>query len=322
MTSHSVDFRPIGCGSMVLMDYKLAALNFELLDLRALVAVADGRSFHGAASLLNLSQPALSRRIQKLEAAVGTPLLERTTRHVRLTPAGQEVLPLLRRMLDEMDSSLFGMMALGERQSGRITIASIPSATVRFLPDVLERFGREYKNMRVRILDLSGTECAQAVRTGEAEIGLSLPPPVEGDLLFEPLHVDPYGLVCLATDPLAAKKRIDWEDLTGHRLVTVHRASGNRTTLEAGLADAGISLNWFYEVTRLTSALALVHAGLGPSILPRLACTGPEAKDLVWRPLEGKAVARTIGLLRRPAAPLSPAAARLISMLTEAWQAA
>ncbi|WBQ19173.1 LysR family transcriptional regulator [Sphingobium yanoikuyae] len=298
----------------------MTALNCELLDFRALVAVAEGKSFHGAAAQLNLSQPALSRRIQKLEAAVGTPLLERTTRNVRLTPAGQEVLPLLRRMLEEVDGSLFGMMALGERQSGRLTIASVPSATVRFLPEVLRQFNEHYRNVRIRVLDLSATECAQAVRTGEAEIGLSLPPPVEGDLEFEPLIEDPYGLVCRKDDPLAHQEDVGWTDLKGLRLVTVHRASGNRTTLEAGLAEVGLNLNWFYEVTRLTSAIALVEAGLGPSVLPKMACGGPETKNLVWRPLCGPPISRKIGLIRRPAAPLSPAAARLLELLTIAWR--
>lgn len=102
--------------------------------MRALVAIADGKSFLRAAKQLNLSQPALSRRIQKLKATVGARLLERTTRSVRLTPAGQEIVPLLRRLLDEMDGSLLGLMASSERQANRLTIASIPSATVRFCP--------------------------------------------------------------------------------------------------------------------------------------------------------------------------------------------
>jgi DNA-binding MarR family transcriptional regulator len=115
-------------------------MNCELLDLRALVAVADGRNFMRAAQQLNLSQPALSRRIQKLEQAVGTVLVERTTRTVRLTAAGAQVVPLIRRMLQEIDGSLVGLMAQGERAAGRITLASIPSATVQFLPEVLQRF--------------------------------------------------------------------------------------------------------------------------------------------------------------------------------------
>ncbi|MBB4099366.1 LysR family transcriptional regulator [Sphingomonas kyeonggiensis] len=297
----------------------MAPFNCELIDLRALVAVADGKSFLRAADLLNLSQPALSRRIQKLEAAIGTPLLERTTRRVGLTPAGQEILPLLKRLLEEMDSSLLGIIALGERQSGRLTVASIPSATVRFLPDVLERFAQEYRGVRVRILDLSATECAEAVRRGEAELGITLPVIADNDVIFEPLADDPYGLVCRRDDPLAALADPAWSDLIGQRLVTVHLGSGNRTALEAGLARAGIELRWFYEVTRLASAIALVQAGLGPSVLPRLACEGPEARDLVWRPLKGAEINRTIGVLRRPGATLSPAANRLLALLGEAW---
>jgi len=299
----------------------MTPLNCELLDLRALIAVSEGRSFLRAAEQLNLSQPALSRRVQKLEALVGTPLLERTTRSVRLTPAGQEVVPLLRRLLEEIDSSLLGMMALGERRAGRLTVASIPSATVRFLPEVLERFGQEYRNVRVRVLDLSATECAEAVRTGEAEFAISLPVASDGDLVFEPLTDDPYGLVCRRDDPLAALPDPGWSDLVGLRLVTVHMGSGNRTALDAGLARAGIELRWFYEVTRLTSAMALVQAGLGPSVLPRLACEGPEARDLVWRPLKGADVVRTIGVLRRASATLSPTASRLMALLAAAWSA-
>ena len=299
----------------------MAPINFELLDLRALIAVSDMRSFHRAAEQLALSQPALSRRIQKLEQAVGAPLLERSTRSVRLTPAGQQVLPLLRRMVEEVDGSLIGSMASGERGAGRITIASVPSAAVRFMPDVLKRFGEEYRRVRVRILDLSATECAEAVRTGQAEFGLSLPIASDADLSYEPLLDDPYGLICRRDHVLADVAAPTWDDLRGHRLVTVHRASGNRTTLEAGLAAEGISLDWFYEVTRLTSAIALVDAGFGPSVLPRLACDGPDARDLVWKPLIDPTIVRTIGLLRRPSAPISPAAARLVDLLIEAWKA-
>jgi len=300
----------------------VSALNCELLDLRALVAVAEGRSFQQAAAQLNLSQPALSRRIQKLESVVGTLLLERTTRHVRLTPAGQEVLPLVRRLLEEMDGSLFGMMVSGERRAGRVTLASVPSAVVNFLPAVLDDFNTDFPQIRVRILDLTAVECAEAVRTGEAECGISLPIASDFDLVFEPLYTDQYGLACRPDDPLAALPNISWTDLADRRLVAIHRASGNRMMLEGSLAEAGIDLNWFYEVTRLTSAMALVQAGLGPSVLPRLACVGVEGSGLVWRPIEGHRVSRTLGLIRRPTASLSPPAARLIALLSAAWSQA
>src|SRR5918994_239044 len=96
------------------------SINFEALDLRAFVAVVDLEGFHRAAETLNLSQSALSRRIQRLEAAVGAALLERTTRRVALTTAGRELLPLVRRMLDEFDSSLFAMREVGRQRGGQV----------------------------------------------------------------------------------------------------------------------------------------------------------------------------------------------------------
>ncbi|HEY2527688.1 MAG TPA: LysR family transcriptional regulator [Xanthobacteraceae bacterium] len=110
------------------------SINFERLDLRAFLAVFDLGTFHKAAELLNLSQPALSRRIQGLEARLGTHLLEHSTRHVAPTAAGRKLEPIARRMLDEFDSSLVSLNGIGERQSGQITIASIPSVATFLLP--------------------------------------------------------------------------------------------------------------------------------------------------------------------------------------------
>lgn len=85
-------------------------------------------------------------------------------------------------------------------------------------------------------------------------------------MVFEPLIDDPQSLVCRRDDPLAEIADPNWADLAGLRLVAVHKGSGNRTSLDAGLGRAGIKRCWFYEVTRLTSALALVQAGaVGPT---------------------------------------------------------
>src|SRR5215470_14242013 len=106
------------------------SINFELLDLRAFLAVFDHSSFNKAAELLNLSQPALTRRIQALEARLGTALLERSTRHVIPTLAGRTLEPMARRLLSELDTSVLSISDLGAQQRGQISIASIPSAVV------------------------------------------------------------------------------------------------------------------------------------------------------------------------------------------------
>lgn len=92
--------------------------NCDTLDLRAFLALMELGNFHRAAETLNMSQPALSRRIQKLEAAVGAQLFERTTRQVAPTAVGRELTPLVRRLLDEFDTSLFSFRDMGMRRGG------------------------------------------------------------------------------------------------------------------------------------------------------------------------------------------------------------
>ena len=295
------------------------SINFESLDLRAFLSVAELESFHGAATALNLSQPALSRRIQKLEAAIGAPLLERTTRRVAITAVGRELLPLVQRMLDEFNSSLFAMRELGQRQAGQVTIACLPTAAFYFLPRVIARFNEQYPNVRFSILDLSANDGLQSVARGEVEFGINLLGSAEPELTFDPLIEDPFVLACRRDHPLAKKTKVAWADIEPYHLVTVSRASGNRTLLEAALVRSQVRLRWFYEVTHLSTSLGLVEAGLGISVLPKLATPQGEHPIIVTRPIGNPQVSRTIGVVRRRGRQLSPAAQRFLDLLMTTW---
>nr|WP_295378108.1 LysR family transcriptional regulator [Pseudoxanthomonas sp.] len=296
------------------------SINCEILDLRAFLLVSETRSFHRAAETLHLSQPALSRRIQKLEQSVGAPLLERTTRSVVPTAVGQDLLPLVRRMLEEFDGSLFSLRGSDEHRGGQVTIACLPTAAFYFLPRVIARFHEDQPHVRFRILDLPATEGLQAVERGEVEFGINFMGSSHPELAFDALLEDPFVLACRRDHPLARKRRIHWSDLAPYPLITVHRTSGNRTLLEGALARENLRLNWFYEVTHLSTSLGLVEAGVGISVLPRMATPQGEHPILVTRPLGHPEVSRTIGVVRRRGAQLSPAAERFLDLLQHAWR--
>lgn len=295
-------------------------INFESLDLRAFVAIVDLGGFHRAAAALNLSQPALSRRIQRLEEAVGTPLLERTTRRVALTTMGREMLPLVRRMLEEFDSSLFAMRDLGSRRTGQVTLACVPTAAFYFLPSVIARFHALYPGIRFRILDLSANEGLESVARGEVEFGINLLGSSDPDLAFDALIEDPFVLACRRDHPLAKKRTVTWKDIEGAPLVAVSRSSGNRMLLDAALVKTGVTLRWSYEVNHLSTSLGLVEAGLGVSVLPRLATPQGEHPIIVTRAIGAPHVSRTIGVVRRRGAQLSPPAERFLAMLLGTWK--
>jgi DNA-binding transcriptional LysR family regulator len=299
--------------------YSEVRINCELLDLRAFLAVLESGSFHRAAEQLNISQPALSRRIKQLEEVIGAPLLERTTRRVAPTAAGRDLQPLLIRLLDELETSVLSMSATGKLQHGQVTIACVPTAAFYFLPQVIKQFHALHPNIRIRILDLSASEGLRSVAAGECEFGISMLGSADPDLTFTPLMEDPFVLACHREHPLAGKQRVQWRDLADHLLIGVSRHSGNRTILDNALANLDVRLNWFYEVHHLSTSLGLVEARIGISVLPLLATPREAHPIIVTRPIAEPTVVRTIGIVERRNSRLSPAAMKFRDLLCENW---
>ena len=295
-------------------------INFELLDLRAFLAVIDLGGFHKAAENLNMSQPALSRRIQGLEAAIGAPLFERSTRKVSITAIGRGLEPLVRRMIDEFENSLLSIGDLGRQQQGQVTIACIPTAAFYFLPRVVQAFNALYPRIRFRIVDEGASECLASVARGEVEFGLNLFGASDPDLTFTPLSDDPFVLACRRDHPLAQSGELTWRDLKGIPLIGVSRASGNRVLLDSALSKSNVQLQWLCEVNHLSTSLGLVEAGLGASVLPKLATPQGDHPIIVTKPIVGPVVSRTIGIVERRRSRLSPAAQRFRDMLAASWR--
>ena len=184
---------------------------------------------------------------------------------------------------------------------------------------MIRAFRERYPLIRFRIQDLSANEGLESVIRGEVEARHQLHGRLERRALFTPLIEDPFVLACRREDPLAARDRLTWRDLEGQPLIGVSRTSGNRLLLDAVLARTTLRLNWLYEVHHLTTSLGLVEAGLGASVLPRLATPAETHPVIVTRPIGDPVVTRTIGvvsgerpsLVAGPAVP-RPAACRMI----------
>ena len=131
---------------------------FDLADIQAFAAVAELQSFRAAADAIHLSQPAFSRRIDKLEEALGVRLLDRTTRRVTLTAVGRDFARKTRVWLDDLDGMLMGLGDVAARRMGEVTIACVPSAVYYFLPQVVKRYHERFPKIRVKVHDASANE--------------------------------------------------------------------------------------------------------------------------------------------------------------------
>ncbi|RII76039.1 LysR family transcriptional regulator [Pseudomonas monteilii] len=294
-------------------------MEYELQDIRSFVKIAELGSFHEAAEALHLSQPALSRRIKKLEEGLGTALLERTTRRVGLTSVGRDFLPKARRLLDDFEDSILSIRELAERQTGQVTLACIPTAAFYFLPSVIRDYNERYPKIRIRLLDLSANDGLEAVLRGEADFGINMMSGQHPDIEFVSLVQEHFVLACRRDHALANRKAVTWTELAEHRLIGVGRLSGNRMLLDHALSGLNLRPKWFYEVQHLSTSLGMVEAGLGVSAMPSLAMPSADHPTLVSVPLIEPQATRTLGLVYRRGASLSPAAEKFVSILLEQW---
>lgn len=293
-------------------------MNFSLSDLRAFVAVAELSSFRAAATELHLSQPALSRRIEKLEDALGVRLFDRTTRSVEMTAVGREFSRKARELLNGLEESLLGIRDVATRVTGEVTVACVPSAVRYFLPAVLRKYHERWPRIVVRLIDEGANEVLNLIVRNEADFGLNYIGTQEPDVEFEPVLKEPFVVACPPDHPLARKRKVTWAELGQYDYMTVGKASGNRMLLDLALTDVPDRPQWYCEVRHVSTLVSLVEAGLGVAAVPRLAMPPGKHPTLTSVPLVEPTVSRTVGLIRRRGRSLSPAAQQLYDMLLTA----
>ncbi len=296
------------------------ALNFDLDDLLAFRAVAELGNFRRAAEAVHISQPAFSRRIDKLEQALGVRLLERTTRRVSLTAVGRDFARKVAQLLDDLDGTLLGLRGISPARMGEVTVACVPSTVYYHLSKVIRRHRERFPKIRVRVLDAGANEVLAAVARGEADFGLNFIGSQEPEIEFLALAEERFVAACRRDHPLAKKRRVTWRDLAAHDFIAVSKSSGNRLLIDQALAGVAGLPQAVYEAEHVTTMLGLVEAGLGVAAVPAMAMPGKDHPLLVSIPLDEPEVTRRVGLIRRRGRTLSPAAQQLYDFFADAQQ--
>jgi DNA-binding transcriptional LysR family regulator len=290
-------------------------MKIDTLGVEAFVALAEQGSFRKAARRLHITQTALTRRLQNFEALLGVTLVERTTRSVALSAIGREFLPEARRLITELAASLLEIQERGRAQRGEVSIACVPTVGVRYLPRIIEEYTAQHPNNRIKILDHASSAVADAVLRREAEFGIHIGGHHHPELASVPLLSDRFVLICRSDHPLAARRSLAWKQLRPHPLIFVGAVSGNRPLLDAALARRHIDLEAHYEVQHSSTAVGLVAAGVAAAVVPSLAIEEGAYPDLRVVALTAPVVARSLVLVTRRTARLSPAAQALYDLI-------
>jgi DNA-binding transcriptional LysR family regulator len=270
------------------------------------ITVTEMGSVHGAARRLNISQTALTRRLQRLEAELGAPLFVRTGRRLTLSATGANLFARTRPHLDGLVAAL--QETKEEALSGKASVSfgCLPSVSRILLPEVVAGFLRKRPETRLKVYDSSANQVIGHVLDRTADFGVSLLGMAPPELSQEYLGEDPLVLFVHCDHPFAKAKSVTWSDLVGERLIAGGGPSGNRSLVESVRAHIGIDLTWRHEVQHIPTAIEWTGAGVGHTIAPGL-IVGDRIPDNV-RSVEIHApqISRAIGILCRAGEKLSP----------------
>jgi LysR family carnitine catabolism transcriptional activator len=282
-----------------------------LKQVRAFLAVAQSLSFAVACERLHLSQSALSLTIKALEEGLGGRLFSRNTRNVALTPEGESLLPLARRLVADWDNAEDEMRQRFTLQRGRVTLAAMPSFAGNLLPPILKTFRARFPNVNVTVNDVINEQVLEMVRDRHVELGVAFEPMQGSSLAFTPLYLDRFVAVVPLDSPLAQRDEIQWETLLEQPFITLQRPSTVRVMLEEHLQARGRKLPVEFESHQLATVGRMVASGLGVSAVPAL-CVG-QMHELGARciTLSDPVIERAIGVLTKPGYELSAAAQAL-----------
>jgi DNA-binding transcriptional LysR family regulator len=290
-------------------------MNVTFKQVQAFVAVAETNSFSRAGELLNIAQSRVSILIRDLEHELAVRLFDRTTRRMELTAAGRDFRPHAEKLVADLKHAVEDTHALGERRRGRLTVAAPPLLMEALIPRLLVPFKSDFPGVRVTLLDARTESIMEAVKTGEADIGIGTFPRLEEGLVRTRLASDPLLLFCGETHPLATLRRPRWADILGAPLIALRHESGVRPLFDYGCSAAGGLPQVEYEVSLVTTALALVEVGVGVAVLPANALSVARHRPIVARPLSQPTVMRDISMIARHGRSLSPAAAEWVQRL-------
>jgi DNA-binding transcriptional LysR family regulator len=289
--------------------------NLNLRHLEAFVAVATAGNFTRASRVLHISQPALTVQIRQLEESIGVRLLDRNTRTVKLTPIGQQLAPVIERILHDIETVLHHAHDMASGIRGTVTVAALPSVCSTILPRIIAVFHQEQPWISVVLKDVVTQKVLSMVRNSEVDFGIGSFTDLDPGIDVVPLFSDHVKIVVPGDSLLAKKRIVQLKHLVGLPLILMDRGSSVRMLVDRAFASIGYYPTPAYEATYMSSAIGMVRAGLGIAFVPSSALEISELGGLVAHRVAHPGLARQIVVARKTGAEPSPAAANFMKAL-------
>jgi DNA-binding transcriptional LysR family regulator len=287
----------------------------ELRHLRYFVAVATELHFGRAAARLGIAQPPLSQQIRQLEQELGVELLVRSRRRVGLTEPGRVFLAEARDVLQRAAAAARAAQRAARGETGSLAIGVVSSATYGLVPRVFRTFRARHPGVEVSLAVMNGGAQVAALRAGQIQLGIARPPFGDETLVTERLHDEPVSVALPEGHALGARGALRLRTLAREPFVLFPRQRPGWYDFILGLCrDAGFQPVIGQEAPDLASAMALVAAGVGVTLIPA-SVQDLRRSEVLYRPLS-PAPRTQLCALRRPDEAL-PVADRFVAVARE-----
>lgn len=246
-------------------------MNLSTRQMRAFRHVARTESFTRAAELAHMTQAGLSILVREMERQLGVRLFDRTTRTVQLTAAGQRLLPVVERVLLDLDAVTEEIGALGDAARQNLRIAATPLVSAHLLPQLLALFRQLHPRIQVRLLDAGLEDVEKAVLAGEADLGLGFFFKTTPGLARMPVASFQLMRVTAARDGTSGIGRVPWSALRSVELIGLPAANPIQKLIDAQLGKLGIVSAEGRSVSFFSTLISMVEAGFGTAVMPTFA---------------------------------------------------
>jgi DNA-binding transcriptional LysR family regulator len=290
----------------------------DLLSLRVFVAACQEASMAKAAERESLVPSAISKRIAEMEEVTGVPLLVRGARGVRPTPAGEALLHHAQQIVRSSERLQLELAEYGKGVRGHVRLLANISSIVEFLPRDMSSFMLAHPQIRIDLQEGMSTRIAQAVRAGDAELGVCLATVDLTELVAIPYGSDRLTVVLHQAHPLARREAVSFEETLDYDFVALHPESTTTRRLAGLAARLGRTINHRMYVSTFEAACHIIAENLSIGILAEDAVR-PLQKALALHTvkLDEEWASRDIVLLRHESRPLTQPAAALLRHLQE-----
>jgi len=287
----------------------------ELRHLRYFEAVARHSHVTRAAAELHIAQPALSKQISQLEQELGVALFDRVGRNVRLTEAGEALLPHARAVMAQVEAPRAEMAERIGLRRGRATVGAPPTVGMQLLPPVLTAFNRQYPGIELRLHESGVQTLLDLLETGLTDVAVVTLPVEDEHLTVVPLFTEEMVIAVQREHPLATRERVTFTELRDEAWVLSPQNYELREATLSACQAAGFAPRVVLDGGETDTLLRFVAAGIGIALVPRLAV--PDTSDLVALKVTDQHLTRSLGLVWRGDRVASPAARALREFLVE-----